>query len=457
MSMPKFPTNAGNITKNNAINQILSSIAMEELGLSHILNTEGEKLQYILGTLDSATPLTVPPTLDQVLQTNDSVQKTLDTVLAQQMFLSGKMSNALDAAASIIPLPNITIGPNGDWVINGVDTSVSALGDITIGPNGNWFINGIDTTVPAAGPQGPAGPNGVAPVVTIGLNKNWFINGVDTGQSSVPTMSTVLSVGANGNWFIDGVDSGVPVMGMLSVGANGNWFIDGVDTGTHAQGPTGAVGATGLTGSIGPTGPTGTNGVAPNITIGANGDWFVNGVDTTKPAQGPVGPGAIIPFASGLPAAVAILPLGLAGIPEFIGFGMSFPGVSALGTNIDFTGGTLTNFAFNVPRNGYISDIAATFQVVLGASLGLQPTFYLYIAPAGSSQYTDLSGTTLTLPSIDLVAVGSVVHGSLNGINVPVSAGDQLLFVAAATSSIPLVGSGGATGYISGGVSLVYV
>ena len=33
------------------VNQILSSIAMEELGMSHILNAEGEKLQYILGTL----------------------------------------------------------------------------------------------------------------------------------------------------------------------------------------------------------------------------------------------------------------------------------------------------------------------------------------------------------------------------------------------------------------------
>jgi len=44
MSMPKFPTDTGSLTRENVINQILSSIAMEELGLSHVLNVEGEKM-----------------------------------------------------------------------------------------------------------------------------------------------------------------------------------------------------------------------------------------------------------------------------------------------------------------------------------------------------------------------------------------------------------------------------
>ena len=51
MSLPSFPKVDPPIERENAVNQILSSIAMEELGLSHILNAEGEKLQYILGTL----------------------------------------------------------------------------------------------------------------------------------------------------------------------------------------------------------------------------------------------------------------------------------------------------------------------------------------------------------------------------------------------------------------------
>ena len=57
MSLPSFPVTDPPIQRNDAVNQILSSIAMEELGLSHILNAEGEKLQYILGTLP------VPPAL----------------------------------------------------------------------------------------------------------------------------------------------------------------------------------------------------------------------------------------------------------------------------------------------------------------------------------------------------------------------------------------------------------
>mgnify|MGYP001543905579 CR=1 FL=1 len=63
MSLPSFPVVNPPIEREDAVNQILSSIAMEELGLSHILNAEGEKLQYILGTLPglSGPPATCWP------------------------------------------------------------------------------------------------------------------------------------------------------------------------------------------------------------------------------------------------------------------------------------------------------------------------------------------------------------------------------------------------------------
>lgn len=52
MSLPTFPDENLSINREDAVNYILTSIAMEELALSHILNAEGEKIQYVIGTLD---------------------------------------------------------------------------------------------------------------------------------------------------------------------------------------------------------------------------------------------------------------------------------------------------------------------------------------------------------------------------------------------------------------------
>lgn len=48
MSLPNIPNITPKISleRCDTINLLLSSIALEEIGLSHILNAEGEKLQY---------------------------------------------------------------------------------------------------------------------------------------------------------------------------------------------------------------------------------------------------------------------------------------------------------------------------------------------------------------------------------------------------------------------------
>ena len=50
MSMPSIPdiTPKIELDREESLNLLLASIAMEEMGLAHILNTEGEKLQHIL-------------------------------------------------------------------------------------------------------------------------------------------------------------------------------------------------------------------------------------------------------------------------------------------------------------------------------------------------------------------------------------------------------------------------
>ena len=44
MSMPTFPKNDPPLSREGSLNEIIASIAAEELSLSHILNTEGEQI-----------------------------------------------------------------------------------------------------------------------------------------------------------------------------------------------------------------------------------------------------------------------------------------------------------------------------------------------------------------------------------------------------------------------------
>jgi hypothetical protein len=76
---------------------------MEELALSHIINTEGEKLQYVLGTLESRNTLRAaePVTIDELLKINDSVKDMLGAVSMNQMFLLGKLSAAMNAYSKL--------------------------------------------------------------------------------------------------------------------------------------------------------------------------------------------------------------------------------------------------------------------------------------------------------------------------------------------------------------------
>ena len=96
MSMPKFSIEQANLSRENVINQILSSIAMEDLAISNILDAEGEKLKFVLGTLEGITP-TETATIEQVLETNNSIQKLLKTTTKKQRILKAKMSDALSA------------------------------------------------------------------------------------------------------------------------------------------------------------------------------------------------------------------------------------------------------------------------------------------------------------------------------------------------------------------------
>lgn len=103
MSMPKFPEMDPEMTCDRALNMILASIAMEEVALSHIINAEGEKIQYVLGTLEKSSDK--KPEVDEVLKVNQSVTNLLDSVSQYQMILKNKMDKTIHALSEICPGP----------------------------------------------------------------------------------------------------------------------------------------------------------------------------------------------------------------------------------------------------------------------------------------------------------------------------------------------------------------
>ncbi|MCL1802035.1 MAG: prealbumin-like fold domain-containing protein [Eubacteriaceae bacterium] len=96
MSLPEFPTMPDNVGFDDIVSEILTSIAMEEIGLSHILNAEGEKLQYVLGTADGEN-IAVKPSIEEILEVNEAVRGTIAAVSMNQIFLYDKLSSVLKA------------------------------------------------------------------------------------------------------------------------------------------------------------------------------------------------------------------------------------------------------------------------------------------------------------------------------------------------------------------------
>ncbi len=111
MSMPEFPVISPPLTRDDALNMILASIAMEELGLSHIINAEGEKLQYVLGT--GAKGACPEPSIEQLLEVNESVKDLLNSVMQNQLFLKLKMEKVLNMLKPTSPGPPGPPGPTG--------------------------------------------------------------------------------------------------------------------------------------------------------------------------------------------------------------------------------------------------------------------------------------------------------------------------------------------------------
>ena len=106
MSMPVIT--ASTTTRDQAVTDLIQSIALEETALSHILNAEGEKIQKVIAYQD------VTPEL--LLATNKSVESMVNAVARLEMILQSKLTTLMIACVRLSGFRNNKSGlgfPNG--------------------------------------------------------------------------------------------------------------------------------------------------------------------------------------------------------------------------------------------------------------------------------------------------------------------------------------------------------
>ncbi|WP_142396838.1 hypothetical protein [Bacillus atrophaeus] len=90
MSLPNIPNITPDIslTRCETLNLLLSSVAMEEIGLSAILQAEAEKIQTCLSAENH-------PPFHELLEMNRSVERLLRTVMKSQLLLQTKLEDII--------------------------------------------------------------------------------------------------------------------------------------------------------------------------------------------------------------------------------------------------------------------------------------------------------------------------------------------------------------------------
>ena len=87
MSEPQIPER----TQEEALTDLLVSIALEETGLAHILNAEGEKIQAVAELLENQD---ISP--EEAIEQQEAISKGLREPIKQQILLQFKLEDVLD-------------------------------------------------------------------------------------------------------------------------------------------------------------------------------------------------------------------------------------------------------------------------------------------------------------------------------------------------------------------------
>ncbi|WP_188066490.1 hypothetical protein [Brevibacillus brevis] len=191
------------VTRDDAINLLLTSIAIEELSLGHIIHAEAEKMQYAIGTLPG---LTVPASVSDLLLVNASVRQTLQDVAKKEMLLQSKLDNILSVSSSSTGAITGATGATGVGV-TGATGATGATG--LTGPTGATGATGETGATGATGATGPAFTtenfSAFLSTVTLGESSqfvNWSTASPYYGSPSFNPLTGTYTVPATGTYAI---------------------------------------------------------------------------------------------------------------------------------------------------------------------------------------------------------------------------------------------------------------
>ena len=203
LSFPNIPniTPFISVTTEQTVPLLLSSIALEELALAHIINAEAEKIQFVLGTLEGGRTLSPPEvTISNLLAIDSSVQRTLRDVIKKEMLLEFKFENVLDLIETLPPPPTVTVTLNADPTticippgVAPIPTTSTLTGQVLVNgsppPAGTLVSFTIDNPV-----LGAVAPN---PALTVASGN--FTATFTATDGTGPVMITATALGASSN------------------------------------------------------------------------------------------------------------------------------------------------------------------------------------------------------------------------------------------------------------------